>query len=266
VIPELRPRGIGEILDAAVSLYRARFGLLVRYAAIVVVPVQIFLTIVLLSAQPDGFDVTISGNTSPQFDTSRAQFAALAVVLVLGWITSALVEAVTARIVADAYIGSDANPSAAARSAARRILTVLAVGLLVGLCQFAGLFLCIVGSLAVRAFFAVAVPVVILERRRVFASMGRSIELTRTHFWHTLGVVVSALLISVLLNVALAAALNVWAARGAGTTAVVITQGLVNIVASCVTTPFVAAMAVALYFDLRIRDEAFDVQLAMAAA
>jgi len=26
VIPELRPRGIGEILDAAVSLYRARFG------------------------------------------------------------------------------------------------------------------------------------------------------------------------------------------------------------------------------------------------
>ena len=44
------------------------------------------------------------------------------------------------------------------------------------------------------------------------------------------------------------------------------TQGVVNIIASCITTPFVAAVAVALYFDLRIRDEAFDVQLAMATA
>ena len=39
MVPELRPRGIGEILDAAVALYRARFGQLIRYSAIVVVPV-----------------------------------------------------------------------------------------------------------------------------------------------------------------------------------------------------------------------------------
>ena len=32
-----------------------------------------------------------------------------------------------------------------------------------------------------------------------------------------------------------------------------------------ITTPFVAAAIVTLYFDLRIRDEAFDVQMAMAA-
>jgi hypothetical protein len=266
VIPELRPRGIGEILDAAVSLYRARFGVLVRYAALVVVPVQVFLTVVLLSAQPDSFSLTLNGNATPQFDTSRAQLGATVVVLLAGWITSSLVEAVTARIVADAYVGSAEEVSTAARTAARRILTVLAVGLAVGLCQVAGLFLCLVGALAVRAFFAVAIPAVILERKRVFSSMGRSIELTRTHFWHALGVVVAAMLIGALLNAALASALNIWSARGASASAIVITQGFANIIASCVTTPFVATVAVALYFDLRIRDEAFDVQLAMAAA
>ena len=43
-----------------------------------------------------------------------------------------------------------------------------------------------------------------------------------------------------------------------------VAQGAVNIVASVLTTPFVAAATVALYFDLRIRDEAFDVQMAIA--
>ena len=266
MIPELRPRGIGEILDAAVSLYRARFGLLVRYAALVVVPVQILLTIVLLSAQPDRFSVTVNGNATPQFDTGRAQLGATAVVLLVGWLTHAFVEAVTARIVAGAYVDSDEPGADAARTAVRRVPTVVAVALLVGLCEVAGLFVCLVGALAVQAFFAVAIPVVILERRGVFAAMGRSIELTRTHFWHVLGLVVAAASITALLNAALASGLNLWAARGASPTTVVIAQGFVNVVASVITTPFVATAVVALYFDLRIRDEAFDVQMAMAGA
>jgi hypothetical protein len=118
----------------------------------------------------------------------------------------------------------------------------------------------------VQAFFAVAIPVVILERQRVFAAMGRSIELTRTHFWHVLGLVVAAASITALLNAALATGLNIWSSHGASPTAIVLAQGLVNVVASVLTTPFVAAAVVALYFDLRIRDEAFDVQMAMAGA
>ena len=43
-----------------------------------------------------------------------------------------------------------------------------------------------------------------------------------------------------------------------------IAQGVANTIASLLTTPFVAAAIVALYFDLRIRDEAFDVQMAIA--
>jgi hypothetical protein len=264
VIPELRPRGIGEILDAAVSLYRARFGQLVRYAAIVVVPVQLLLTIVLLSAQPDNYSVTLNGNATPQFDTTRAQLGATVVVLLVGWLTHALVTAVTTRIVANAYIGYDEAAPQAARTAVHRFLPVIAVGLLVGLCEVLGLALCGVGTFAAQALFVAAIPVVILERRRVFAAMGRSIELTKSHFWHVLGVVLTASLIGAILNVALVTALRVWAARGASSTALVGAQGVVNIVASVLTTPFVAAASVALYFDLRIRDEAFDVQMAMA--
>jgi len=40
VLANLRPRGVGETLDAAVALYRSRFGALVRITALVVIPVQ----------------------------------------------------------------------------------------------------------------------------------------------------------------------------------------------------------------------------------
>ena len=43
----------------------------------------------------------------------------------------------------------------------------------------------------------------------------------------------------------------------------VIGQSIANTIAGVLTTPFVATAIVVLYFDLRIRDEAFDVQLLM---
>jgi hypothetical protein len=264
VVPDLRPRGIGEILDAAVVLYRARFGQLVRYAAIVVVPVQLLLMIVLLSAQPDHFSLTLNGNATPQFQTDRAQLGATFVVLLVGVLTHAFVAAVTTRVVADEYIDLKEPPGQAARTATRRFFAVLAVGILVGLCELVGLLFCFVGSFAAQALFAVAIPVVILERKRVFAAMGRSVQLTRSHFWHVLGLILAASLLSALLNVALAAGLNFWSARGASPTALVVAQGLANTIAALITAPFVAAAIVALYFDLRIRDEAFDVQMAIA--
>jgi len=141
---------------------------------------------------------------------------------------------------------------------------VILVGLLVALSELVGALFCLVGLFAAEALFAVAIPVVILERRRAFAAMSRSMELTRTHFWHVLGLIMTASLLSALLNVTLAAALDRWSSSGASSTTIVVAQGLVNTIASLITVPFVSTAIVALYFDLRIRDEAFDVQLAMA--
>ena len=224
---------------------------------------QVFLTVVLLSAQPDNYSVSLSGNATPQFRTGGAQWGATIVVLVAGWLTHAFVAAVTTRIVANAYIGYGEEGSQAARTAARRFLPVIAVAFLVGLCELFGILLCGVGTFAAQALFVAAIPVVILERRRVFAAMSRSIELTRSHFWHVLGVVLAAALLGSLLNAALATALNILA-RNSSPTTLVLAQGVANALASILTTPFVAAATVALYFDLRIRDEAFDVQMAMA--
>ncbi|MGO9875316.1 MAG: hypothetical protein ACLPVY_16100 [Acidimicrobiia bacterium] len=260
MIPDLRPRGVGEILDAAATLYRARFGQLVRYAAYVVVPLQVLLTLVFLSAQP----VHFNGTATPQLSSSRAELAATFVMLVVGVLTHAFVAALTTRVVADEYVGYPEPAGQAARTAARRFLAVLGVAVLVGLAELVGLLFCFVGIFAAQALYAVAIPVVILERRSVAAAMGRSWELTKSHLWHVLGVTLSATVLSAMLNLALATALNLWSAHGASPTSLAIAQGIANSVALLLTAPFVAAAIVALYFDLRIRDEAFDVQMALA--
>ena len=267
MVPELRPRGIGEILDAAVALYRARFGQLVRYAAIVVVPVQVLLTLVFLSAQPDHFNVTLNGNATPQLSSSRARAGRDR-----SWCSWSACSptpsssAVTTRVVADEYVGFAEPAGQAARTAVRRFFAVIGVAVLVGLARARrASSSASSASFAAQALFAVAIPVVILERRRVFAAMGRSSELTRSHFWHVLGVVLEREHARARCSTSRSRpALNIWSAHGGSPTSLAIAQGVANSLALLLTAPFVAAAIVTLYFDLRIRDEAFDVQMALA--
>ena len=106
MVQELRARGIGEILDVAVALYRSRFGKLIGLAAIVIVPVQVLSTAVLLSARPDSYTPGLSGNATPQFSTNSAvvELAALVVVLFVGFVSNAFVVGLCARPVGDAYV------------------------------------------------------------------------------------------------------------------------------------------------------------------
>jgi flagellar biosynthesis protein FlhB len=265
VVSELRPRGIGEILDSAVALYRARFTRLVKVAVIVVVPVQALSAIVLLSAQPDHYSLSVTGAVTPQYDSSSVavQLAAFLVVAVVGVLSTALVIAVCTRILADAYIDTDSSAGDAFRAVRPRVFAVVGTSLIVLVSEALGVVACLVGVLVPLTLFAVAVPALILERVGVGAAIGRSIALTKTHLMHVLGLVLTAQLLSVILNTALAEGIRLVLHSDNGTVSAVIGQSIAGTIAGVLTTPFVAAAVVALYFDLRIRDEAYDIQLLM---
>jgi hypothetical protein len=265
VVSELRPRGIGEILDSAVALYRARFTRLIRVAAVVVIPVQLLSGLVLLSAQPDHYSISISGTATPQYDSSSVavEFAALIVVLLVGVLSTALITAACTRVVADAYIGRTTEARDAFRAIGPRIFAIVGTALLVLVSEGIGLVFCFVGALVPLTFFAVALPVLILEGVGASAAIGRSVALTKAHVMHVVGLVLTTQLLAATLNIALANAASLVLRSGGGTVAVVISQTIANMIGGVLTTPFVATAIVALYFDLRIRDEAFDVQLLM---
>ena len=263
MVSELRPRGIGEILDAAVALYRARFTRLVRVAAFVVVPVQVLSALVLLSAQPDRFTLNVTGTVSPQYDSSSAgvQLAAVVVVAIVSVLSTALIVAVCTRVVADAYIGRSSGAVEAVRAVRPRVLAIIGTSLIVLISEGIGFVFCFVGALVPLTYFAVALPVLILEGVGVSAAIGRSVTLTKAHVMHVLGLVVTAQLLAAVVNGALAAGVRFALSSGGSPVAAVIGQSIASTIAGVLTTPFVATAIVVLYFDLRIRDEAFDVQL-----
>ena len=255
------------MLDAAVRLYRSRARHLIRVAAYIIIPVQILNTIVLLSAQPSGYQIGVTGNVSPTYDSgsASAQLAANVIVLIAPLLATAFVVAVCARIVADAYSGRPDAGNAAGKVARRRALSIIGLEILILLCDVLGFLACGIGVLAPLTWFAVAVPALILEGTTAGAALSRSFNLTKTHFFRVLGLVLSVQLLTVVLSLGLAAGVNLLVHHGANVTSAVIAQGLANVIATTITTPFAAAAIVVCYFDLRIRDEGFDVQLMMQA-
>jgi hypothetical protein len=268
MVSELRPRGIGEILDTAVALYRARFKKLVVVAAAVVIPVQVLSAIVLLSAQPERFKLNVTGTVSPQYDSNSVAigFAAVIVITLVGVLSTAFITAVCTRIVADAYIDNDIVTGDAVRAVRPRVFAIAGLTILVVICEAIGIVACFVGVLVPLTLFAVAIPVLILERTSISNAISRSVNLTKSHAGHVLGLILVARLLVVVLNFALAEAVSFLLRNGSGIIGDVIGQSIASAVAGILTTPFVAAATVALYFDLRIRNEAFDVQLLMQRA
>jgi hypothetical protein len=228
--------------------------------------VQVLSALVLLSAQPDSYDrINVSGSVSPQYDSRSAAlgFAAFIVITVVGLLSTAFVVAVCTRIVADAYIRRESAAGDAVRAVGPRVFAIIGLSLLVSICNALGLVFCGVGILVPLTLFAVAIPALILEGISVSAAISRSVALTKAKAGHVLGVVLVARLLVTVLSVGLSAAV-IWALRGGSSvTSSVIGQSIASAIAGILTTPFTATATVALYFDLRIRNEAFDVQLLM---
>jgi hypothetical protein len=193
------------------------------------------------------------------------QLGAVVVTTLLSALATAFVTAATTRIVADAYVGHEAKPTEAARATGRRILPIVGVTIVVTAATVAGYFLCFVPGLWIQAAWSVALPVLLLEHTGVFRALGRSFELTKVRFWLAFGVFWIGQLLVFALRAGFAALVAIVIIRGSHSdSGDVIAQSLGNAIASIVTVPFAATALVALYFDLRIRAEAFDVQMMLA--
>lgn len=266
MVPELRPRSVGEVLDAAVALYRAKFWPLMAATCVVVLPVAALTLLVQLSALPDDYDAGLSVlGPSVESDTSGGQLAAMLVTFLLTGLATAFVTAAATRIVADAYIRHSEPTARAVRNVARRMGSIAGLTVVVTLGTFAGMLACIIPGLVLQAVWSIAVPALILEGTRVFAALGRAFRLAQARFWLVLGVFWLTQLLITALSGGVVAALEIALLDRDAAHAQIVGQAVANTFASIVLTPFVATAVVALYFDLRIRAEAFDVQMMIAS-
>ncbi|MFD9128910.1 hypothetical protein [Kitasatospora sp. NPDC059571] len=292
IIP-LRPLGVGEVLDGAVTTvrkhWRTALGLSFTLAAVEQ----------LVQALADWWAYQSPGRSS--------DVLSLAVGMPLNLLLGVVAVGMLTMVVSKAVLGHPTDLRDAWTAARPRLLALTGVTLLSGLIVAAplipgivlvvlglvgvtdhallglGLLLGLAGSpfalwLGVR--LSLAAPALVLERQGVIASLRRSTRLVRNAWWRLFGIKLLTQLLITLASGMIAAPFVMIALAVAGPTdagpadpfaaAALPPLGLLIVaiagtLVATFTIPLAATVNVLLYIDQRIRREALDIELARAA-
>src|SRR5919112_1533632 len=158
---DLRPLGIGEILDAGIKLFTRHWRPLVLSVIGLVLPVQIISALVTASVAPEQFDFTTT-ETGVSEDEEAEFLVSQGIVVVLSFISILLATAVCFKAVADAYLGVEPDWRRSLRFAVRRLGGLFVLFLAYVITVAIGLFLLLIPGIWLAIAFAVSVPALLL--------------------------------------------------------------------------------------------------------
>jgi hypothetical protein len=252
-VPELRPLGIGELVDVSLKIWRRHFGALARVVLVVVAPIEILTALAIASADDPGVEAGAGDAVA-----GGAAFVGVALRLLATLVASAA----TLQVVTVAYLGGEPDWRQSLQLATRRLpallwLTVLTgAGLVLGFIAlvFPGIYLSVAWSLAFCALMA--------EDLKGTAALGRSYRLVRGRWWPTFGTLLLAWILMMVVGffVQLPFGLAV-VSVDSDSLGFFVVSAVSGVVSAVVTTPFLATIFILLYFDLRVRKEGFDLEL-----
>ena len=295
-----RPMEIGELLDASFVLYRRNLLLLVAISAVVQVPFAILNLVVfqllgvgaaLDAAGSPGFTVSPSGTLSgAQVTAFKDLLAYLGLVVVVQMlVVLPLSLAAMSRAVSDRYLDRPASLGSSYAAAARRggalLGAILLLLLLIGgvsvvmLAAIAGAtlagpfgilpaigllvaWLVLLPLIAVRS--TVFAPAIVVEGVGSVAGLQRSWRLTRGAFWRTFAVLVVVLLLQTVVGWVLQVPVGLLLSGTSTGTQEFVGQA-VSAVTSVAVSPLSLIALTLVYYDLRIRREAFDIEMLAAS-
>ncbi|MGW0556894.1 DUF7544 domain-containing protein [Streptomyces sp. NPDC002926] len=230
VIP-LRPLGVGEILDGAVSTLRAHWRTVLGVTITVSVISQICDILVERYLLPD--PPQVDPNASPSealsqsVDSMQSSLLAMGPALLITLIGTLFTTALLTMVISRSVLGRPVTLSEAWHEARPRLpqllgltlllplmsATIMTVGILPGLLlgNGAGIALALLGGLAacvvilwLMILFALASPALMLERQGVIPSLRRSAKLVQGAWWRTFGILALTLLLTLLVSMIIA--------------------------------------------------------------
>ncbi len=284
----LRPMGVGDILDETFQLYRANFGLVVATVAVVRV-ISTVLTIALgvifvassfssLSsfAQTYGNDQTAALNELRGIAGRLIAYGLL--IFLISTILTALQNAALAVSISNRYLGRTISVGEAYRLSFARLGALMAAQLwiivraILAFIVYSILLAIVAGVLGARLsallgmvgglFFiyfgvswALTTQVVMLDNMGGFVATGRSRSLVRGYWWKSFGVILVAVVLVWIIN------LIVTRITGSafGVSGIVV-SGIVNLIIGILLAPIQSIALTLLFYDLKIRKEAFDLE------
>ncbi len=281
-VPELRERTLGERIDASIKIVSANFRVLFPMAALMVLPFQVLIALTSISIIDD-IGTTKAGELP---EVTSGQIGAIVATVVLGLIATTVVTGALTWFIAEyhlgrrpkageslsyalrrtpASIGSYAVSAIGALGASLPAIALIVIGAIAGIA-----LLVILGAiLMVIAFFwffirvSTAVPAIIVERLGPIGSVKRSFGLTKGFWWKVFGnLIVTSILTGIVAQLLQTVITGILGALGGDNKAFeFVWLAIAGTVATAVTTPVSAAMAVLIYLELRVRKEGFDLEV-----
>jgi hypothetical protein len=256
----LRPLSTGELLDRTFSLYRSHFGLFVGIFALP--------HILVLAAQLVQLTTQRANVRSPNV------FAAMLWVVgvsLLSLIMASASQAASVFAVSELHLDRTATVIDSFVKVKRHIPGVIFMSFIVGIGVTAGAIALIAPGILLAIIWCLSVPAKVLENKGVFAALSRSVDLTKNDWGRifVVGLLVLVLLwgVPLLLQTPILIATYLTAKSGMRNATFALQIG--SVVAGFVAQSLVGAVGTiafsVLYYDERVRKEAFDLQLMMMA-
>jgi hypothetical protein len=269
---DLRPLSLGEILDRTFSLYRNNFLLFVGIAA---VPQLLILALNFVQTFAEGVG-TGPGRVGAASRLPYWQSGGLIALVTVGVIVALFVYVVaylfaqggTVYAVSELYLGRTTTIGASLGRMRGQLGSLFGVTLLNGLVVGIATLLFIIPGIYMACRLITCVPAALLENLGPRDSLERSFRLTGgsagrsflIYFLYLILIFTATFLFMFPVTIAVAASANnpemmrVW----------LVCEDLGGFLAKVLVTPILTIATAVFYYDLRVRKEAFDLQLMMA--
>lgn len=250
----LRPLSTGELLDRTFTVYRKN---LLLFAGIAFLPYAAVLV---------GRLVFYSGLRTSVGAKSAIIFGVGGVIVgIASLVAGAFTQAASTYAVSAIYLEQPVTVGSAYAAVSNRVMAALGITLSLIIAIMMGLILLIVPGILVIAWYSLAIPATVLEKRGVFKSFARSKQLSSGSG----GRVLLVYLLVIILYYAFAFGL------GAGAGAVLgaikhmawlpMISQVIGFFLQVVGAPIITIALTLLYYDQRVRKEAFDLEHMMSA-
>lgn len=280
--PALRPLTVADLVDEIFRLYRANFPLFFGVAAVVWLPASVFSLVL---------QVVVFGGVAPTvvtLDQLNEAFAAVGIAGLVSVLALPILFGGITAVVAERHLGKPTSIQAALSRALACALRIIGAYLIVLVAVFLAVLVIVFGGflvaaavggvagflVALVAFFgglaaavwlsatwALAGQVVVIEDAGVPGALGRSRALVSGYRWRVVGVNLLLGLVQLVLFTVPSAFLAVILQPFPGIASASITE-LVTALAEIAYFPVQLGTLALLYYDLRVRKEAFDLSLA----
>lgn len=268
---DLRPLSLGEILDRTFTLYRRNFLL---FLGITAIPHLLTLGLSIAQVVFTTLPATHRTPSAQQFQTQQV-WTSVGVFGVLGSLVAIVIylvvylfsQGATVYAVSDLYLGRTATIGGSLKRMWGQLANLFGVTILNGLAVAGATILLIIPGIYVACRLLTCVPAALLEDLGARDSLGRSWELTRDNVGRSF--LIYVLYFSILYGILMVFMIpfSIMVAMSAKDPSMLrasmILMQLGSFVAEVLVGPFLLIATSVFYYDLRVKKEAFDLQMMM---